>query len=760
VGKLLIICLISLVSLAAVFFLVDLTEVLDTLARLDFMSLALTSTLIVLSNIVAMARFRAVLGTLNAKVGWRDVLFAFSVGQVSNQFLLNILGQSVTRAMSLARAGVSVSVSLMATYIERLLAAGLLFVFSLASLWLLLHHITFDLEQGGGYIAFLLASIVLVTGAVLIVTLRYRIVLAMRAAVRWCLRLWWSALLTILSQALMLAAYLAVLRVLTPDPLGLSVIAALIVVMFTASLPISFSGWGLRELSAGAVLSAIGMPASAAVTAAFAIGILSIIVMFGFAAVSLLLKRPRAEAAAQRQDDSGSLAQHFRHWDALFIAGSALFCAVFMFFQVRLPRPHGDLTVNPADIAAITGLAVLAYFVLTRRIRFPLPRFITYALLVFSGVLAAGLLSAYLQGTLGSWALINRGVGWFIILGYVAIGASAVAIGGEDLRALILKVVVLAASAVCLVQLSVMAYSYLVTQIPLDVFPFPLEGFVNNQNAFSFQLCIVVVILIALSRVNTPTLQTTAASLAFLLLTLTIYYTKSRSGLILLGGLILAMLLLSATRFASEAMNRRRLRVDAALMVAALLIAIALPYAILEIAKAVGSPETGVLAYLARPDALGVKITHEGSAAERALILAQSLELWRAHRWLGAGLGSFVEWRVATGQAPQVIHSIPIWLMAEMGLVGLVVVLATSIFVVVRIWRTMVAESSRWALALLGVLACIAVDGLAHDLFYQRIFWFLLGVLCVAPSPGTILESTGTWRMTAATGRVAPSPAR
>jgi uncharacterized membrane protein YbhN (UPF0104 family)/O-antigen ligase len=759
VSKLLIVCLVSLVSFAAVFFLVDLTEVLDTLARLDVLSLALASTLIFLSNFLAMARFRTVLGALDVTVGWRDLFFAFSVGQVSNQFLLNILGQSVTRAMSLARAGVSVSASLMATYIERLLAAGLLFAFSIGSLWLLLHHITFDLEQGGGYIAFLLGSIVLVAGTVLIVTLRRRIILVIRVAARWLLRLWSSALLTILSQALMLAAYLAVLRVLTPDPLDRSVIAALIVVMFTASLPISFSGWGLRELSAGTVLGAIGMPASTAVTAAFAIGVLSIIVMFVFAAVSLLMRTPRGNVTARPQGDGASLVQHFRSWDALFIAGSALFCAVFMFFQVRVPRPHGDLTVNPADIAAITGLAVLGYFVLTRRIPFPLPRFITLALIVISGILAAGLLSAYWQGNLGNWALINRGVGWFIILGYVAIGASAVAIGGEDLRVLILKIMVLASSAVCLIQLTVMAYSYLVARIPLDIFPFPLEGFVNNQNAFSFQLCMVLVILIAISRVQTPLLQASFARIAFLLMTVAIYYTKSRSGLIVLTLLILSMLALSATRFVSDRVTRSRLRVDAACIVGALLVAAALPYMIYAAVDALGSPGAGLLSRLAASDSLGVKITHASSAAERHLIFTQSWELWRAHPWFGAGLGSFVEWRVATGQAPQVIHSIPMWLMAEMGLVGLAVMIAASLFVAIKAWRTAMVESPRWGLALFGVLACIAIDGLAHDLFFQRIFWFLLGVLCVAPSAKPVSQATESWGMTASTGRAAPSPA-
>jgi O-antigen ligase len=537
------------------------------------------------------------------------------------------------------------------------------------------------------------------------------------------------------------------------------VIAALVVVMFTASLPISFSGWGLRELSAGTVLGAIGMPASIAVTAAFAIGVLSIVVMFVFAAVSLLMRPPRRSVAAQPQSDGASLVQHFRSWDALFIAGSALFCAVFMFFQVRVPRPHGDLTVNPADIAAITGLAVLGYFVLTRRIPFPLPRFITAALIVISGILAAGLLSAYWQGHLGSWALINRGVGWFIILGYVAIGASAVAIGGEALRVLILKIMVLASSAVCLIQLAAMAYSYLVARIPSDIFPFPLEGFVNNQNAFSFQLCMVLIILIAMSRVQKPLLQASFARFAFLLLTVAIYYTKSRSGLIVLSLLILSMLALSTTRFVSDPVTRRRLRIDAACMVAALLIAVALPYMIYAAIDALGNPGTGLLSRLSAPDSLGVKITHASSGAERHLIFTQSWELWRAHPWFGAGLGSFVEWRVATGQAPQVIHSIPMWLMAEMGLVGLAVMIAASLFVAIKSWRTAMVESPRWGLALFGVLACIAIDGLAHDLFFQRIFWFLLGVLCVVPPAEPVSQATESWGMTASTGRAVPSPA-
>ena len=48
-------------------------------------------------------------------------------------------------------------------------------------------------------------------------------------------------------------------------------------VMLAASLPISFAGWGIRELSAAAAFQAIGAPPEAGITLGVGIGLLSIL---------------------------------------------------------------------------------------------------------------------------------------------------------------------------------------------------------------------------------------------------------------------------------------------------------------------------------------------------------------------------------------------------------------------------------------------------------------------------------------------------
>jgi hypothetical protein len=121
---------------------------------------------------------------------------------------------------------------------------------------------------------------------------------------------------------------------------------------------------------------------------------------------------------------------------------------------------------------------------------------------------------------------------------------------------------------------------------------------------------------------------------------------------------------------------------------------------------------------------------------------------WLRHPMLGGGLGSFLLERERAGLPALVIHSVPIWFMAEMGLVGLAAYLA---FVASLVWAGVaaLARNAPHARSLLVVVAVFAVMSLVHDLFFQRAFWFVAGLLAVeaaaitraaAPARGTALS--------------------
>jgi type IV secretory pathway VirB2 component (pilin) len=92
----------------------------------------------------------------------------------------------------------------------------------------------------------------------------------------------------------------------------------------------------------------------------------------------------------------------------------------------------------------------------------------------------------------------------------------------------------------------------------------------------------------------------------------------------------------------------------------------------------------------------------------------------------GAGLGAFVSDYFRESGKVQVIHSTPLWLLAEFGIVGAIVMM-------MPIWRVFLNEISRRRtgddarfLLVLAILA-FGVMSTVHEMMYQRVFWIIFG---------------------------------
>jgi O-antigen ligase len=109
----------------------------------------------------------------------------------------------------------------------------------------------------------------------------------------------------------------------------------------------------------------------------------------------------------------------------------------------------------------------------------------------------------------------------------------------------------------------------------------------------------------------------------------------------------------------------------------------------------------------------------------------QGLSMFLAYPIVGAGLGAYMEEQIRTTGVPLVIHSTPIWLLAETGLVGFAVFMAAAY----RLFVSALPRSDEpAALLLLLILGCLAVMSSVHELMYQRAFWILLGAVVAMPA--------------------------
>ena len=102
---------ISLGTLAFAFFFVDLGALRETLFSVRAGTLALSGSLVLISVLLALLRFRIVLKSFGYLPSWRDTFVAFSLGQAWNLIFLNIIGQSLSRAAILSQAKVPAGVS-------------------------------------------------------------------------------------------------------------------------------------------------------------------------------------------------------------------------------------------------------------------------------------------------------------------------------------------------------------------------------------------------------------------------------------------------------------------------------------------------------------------------------------------------------------------------------------------------------------------------------------------------------------------------
>lgn len=715
------IALVSIGSLTGTIYLVGIETVLNTLDSIQWPALAAAAVLVVLNTLLSLLRFRSVLRNFGFTPPLRNLFFAHSIGQVSNQVLFNVIGQSLSRAAALASAGVPFSVSVVATYWERIQAAAVLFVLSLAGLWYLFVNIHLEALPAGQYMLSLLCSLLLATLVVVFTVLRPAGLLRqLPGHLAKLVRLWPSLLLTLAAHLCMLGAYTCLLVGLGVTRIDAGILAAITIVMFTASLPISFAGWGIREFSAAQALGVVGVTESIAVAAAVAIGLMGLALMLLLAGLGtiIVLRRRRPAATAQQ---IGSTPAVGMNWGKIALTGCSMICAILLFFQIRLPLERSELTGNIADVIALTALGVVPYYLWTHRGSRVLPRSLIAGLGAISAVLGVSLVIGYASYGWISWAFVNRGVGWLIILGYTVTGLAIAMPGTEAHRKLVLGAVVATGSTLAVTQVVLLFATFGGLSLPRAVFNLPVQGYASNTNAFAVQMIVTTAAAIAAQHLGLFGRRRWLLPAILSAIGLAIYYGHSRAGI---GMYLIALITMMMFPGAS---SRRDLLPSILWPAIALLLGGVFFMPIFQfITTAIfGGPLTSEVAYI-----MQVNVVRESGDLERWTSIREGWAMWLEHPVFGAGLGAYVNGYVQMGKL-LIIHSTPVWLLAETGLVGFAIVAITFIACLRHTYQGVTQERDGWHIGMMIALVCFAAGNIVHDFFFQRIFWFLLG-LCMA----------------------------
>lgn len=378
--------------------------------------------------------------------------------------------------------------------------------------------------------------------------------------------------------------------------------------------------------------------------------------------------------------------------------------AFTIFFQFHLALPAGLINVNLADPFALLALMTLGIiWLLSRKMpRWRMPEF-NWILTLFGALLLCAYMIGWTKIGHTQWALSARLVGWVVLLGYLSAGYLLVAYAGNNGVRWLLEV--LAAAAVLVIVLTVVTrflYRY-----GFDV-PEPtpnFEGFSGNRNAFAFQLLAVLALSLPYSKIYARQLVVQGKGvykawrswvpIGFLIVG--IVWSGSRAGM-------LAAFILLLAAYYRDFLDRRSLLLG---IVFASLLWVVAP--------------------------MQSAISSEASNQERWATMRYGIEMWLHSPLIGEGLGVFIANSTERFGHPTVIHSTPIWILAEFGLIG-AAVLGWSFL---KLWRYSTRSGSphddRPRIALLLLLIAFVVFSQFHEMLFQRIFWLVGGGLLGAP---------------------------
>jgi hypothetical protein len=650
---------------------------------------------LLLNALAASLRFQVLAKDMGYGLDYRQAMLAVGAGALGGALFFQIAGQLIARSAILGRFKVSPASVVFLTGYERIISAIVSGLFALAGVYILFGGISIVQPVASLTLVKILVGLTLaaLAGAAIgfpALASRMTAAMARRGFVAATLRI---GALSVLVQLPMMAAYLILILTLSPQVPIVAAFGATALVMFAASIPISFAGWGIREVSAVVALGAIGVDPAEALVTAVIIGAGSLLAM---AVITFASTRRGMEPSAGTQIERNDYGAQNLSYERSLLLFVPLMIATLIPFQLFVPIGNSFLNVNLADpLALIAGGAVLFLALRQSQPQFWMQNPVVIALAGMTLAITLALAIGVYSFGWTSWAITNRFAGWFVLLCYFAAGTMITQrFGVTGLRMLGLTLAS-AIAAIALLDLVLFAINFAGIRIPVGLLARPIEGFAQNRNAFAFQLLVALALVVIFAR------DARIRIAMVLILSAGLLVAGSRAG----WG---AFVILSAIGLYLRMISGREL-------LAIVLLCVGLGLASLAAEQyGTGSIYRTVLA----PQSLTI--------VERLYSISGGWDLFVAHPVFGAGLGAFIHQELVQNGRALVIHSTPIWMLAELGLVGTALFVVPAIALAIKC-ISLAQHGNRAALLLLFVFGIFGTMALVHDLLYQRLLWLLLG---------------------------------
>ena len=668
---------------------------------------------------------------------YHQVLRASLSGQVCGLFFLPLLSNILGQGFQLKKTAIPPGLTAVTSIYERFLMAGIGILLALMSLIYLNPSFLNNLSSLSIPAIHLFIPFFLIGTIVFIrVFFAKKSLLTPIFSLRNILYFTYTILCTLTSWGLMSLAFSILILSVNPEASVSMALSASLIVSFLASLPISPNGWGIRELAAVKLFPLVGLTTADALGVSVSIGLIALatVLLVGSATLVIIQKFQSKELSLASSSMPNRSLVNLENKAIIFLT---IATAVSIFFQIKLEVQQFLINVNLADIFALTGLAIviLNYFLLKQKPTIDLPFFKHFLYASPVVFLLAFLVGWYKFGFI-PWAFYSKFLGWFVIIGYVALGSLFSKIQGEQgLKRLI--------SLMSLTLFVIVAYhfflffSFRYQLLPSEFLSgdysaaLGLQGYALNRNSFSFQLLTMIVLLHITLNFHEKAKPQNTIYWMLAIFYCGIFFTFSRAGLITLLILFTGLLLTKSIKLD----QLKRLLFPVTLCMTFFLsfgyILDLLQYLIQSFQTLMESSTH----FSHRPHHPVTLYSTAESNHERFYTMFEGLKMWLKSPFWGEGLGSFMTQELAINQRPLIIHNTFIWLLAEFGLIG------SSIFIIfgLSIFRYLYQKISRYLTEkptfndgiLLGIVIVFVMMSLVHEVLYQRIFWLTLGLIAI-----------------------------
>jgi O-antigen ligase len=426
------------------------------------------------------------------------------------------------------------------------------------------------------------------------------------------------------------------------------------------------------------------------------------------------------------------------------ISFAVIILAILVQLQATFKIGGNDVRVNAADIA-LAVLAPIILFYLHKN--FSLLKAISGQNLAVLVAVASVLISFSLFrgyetiSGLSTWAAV-RYVGWYILIYYLAVGSLISIVAGPvgqqhfTLGFIFFQIVMIA--------------GFIVAQYRGQGWMYDnhgkFVGHAGNANAMAFYLiCGFCAALTYIQRSDLSRRWGMAVTIMAAILFAGILFTKSVAALLATISVVLISAVIRVTTI------KRLLQV------------VALGLSLWIAPQVIGAPPTLVVnvAHKLFGNVLPGSLTggksyplhvssHDVTVVLRMEGYMAAMEMWQRNPVFGEGLGVHLHHESLKKNqkyTPVQIHNTALWLLAETGLAGFLVLFCIFIVLFHKLWNLARSPPGDGAIdiwfpsAVLLILVGWSVMSLFHEMMYQRILWLLTGMALSAP-----VEPLGLWR--------------